>query len=135
MDNTMRKLLVPAALLLLMGCNNGVKAPGVGRADPYAPSQVHVADEDLRTHSAIGVPRATRDAAGNLLYITVPIRSASDLTLYVDYRVTFFDGNGQVLSQTGWMTKTLTPNTPDQITVNSLSPQAADFQVDFRYAK
>jgi hypothetical protein len=29
----------------------------------------------------------------------------------------------------------LTPNVPDSITVNSMGPRAADFQVDFRSAK
>jgi hypothetical protein len=76
-----------------------------------------------------------RDDSGDILHVTVPIRSAIDKRLYVDYRVSFFDRNGQLLNQTGWLTKTLEMNTPDQITVNSMSPRAADFQVDFRWAR
>jgi hypothetical protein len=53
----------------------------------------------------------------------------------VDYRVTFFDDNRQVINQTTWFTKTLEARTPDQISVNSTSPKATDFQVDFRYAR
>jgi hypothetical protein len=76
----------------------------------------------------------SRDDAG-LLFVNVPIRATTDLKLYVDYRVTFFDRNGQPLNQTGWMQKTLAPNIPDQITVNSSSSRAADFQMDLRYSE
>ena len=44
------------------------------------------------------------------------------------------DRNGQMLNQTGWFTRTLAPNVPDRITVNSMGPRAADFQMDFRWA-
>jgi hypothetical protein len=119
-------------ILFLAGC---VKAPIEGRADPYTPAQIHFADENVRTHTAVGQPKLARDDEGNLLYVTVPIRSASNLKLYVDYRVTFFDKNGLVINQTGWQTKVLEPNTPDFVQVNSTSPRAADFQVDFKYAQ
>ena len=76
----------------------------------------------------------TRDDAG-LLYVTVPVRSSIDQRIYLDYRVTFFNDNREELNKTTWFTKTLEANTPDQITVNSMSPKASDFQVDFRYAK
>jgi hypothetical protein len=63
------------------------------------------------------------------------VRSAYDRVIYVDYRVTFFDSNGEVINKTTWFSKTLEANTPDQITVNSTSPRAVDFQVDFRYSR
>ena len=90
--------------------------------------------ERLRRDTAIGTPNVARDENG-LLFVTVPIRSAINKTLYVDYRVTFLDQTGQVVSRHGFFTKTLEPNTPDQIVVNSTSPRAADFQIDFRYAR
>ena len=120
-------------LVFVVGC--GVHPPIQGRQDPYARGQVHFNKDDLRTQTAVDEPIATRDDAG-ILHVTVPIRSAINKRLYVDYRVTFFDKSGQVLpDQTGWMTKTLEMNTPDQITVNSSSNRAADFQVDFRWAR
>ena len=67
--------------------------------------------------------------------MTIPIRSAIDKTLYVDYHVTFFDRTGTPIERFGPFTKTLDPNTPDRIQVNSTTPRAADFQVDFRYAR
>lgn len=120
--------------LLLLGCDY-VRPPIQGRQDPYVPAQMHFDSDTLRRNTAIGTPVVSRDPAG-LLFVTVPIRSAINKTLYVDYRVTFLDQSGQIVGQRlGPFTKTLEPNTPDQIVVNSTSPRAADFQIDFRYAR
>lgn len=118
-----------------LACSTGVKPPIQGRADPYDSEQIHFATEDLRRSTAVGTPTASRDLDGNILYITIPIRSAVNQTLYVDYRVSFFDKSRFLLNQTGWFSKTLESNTPDQIQVNSLGPRAVDFQVDFRYSR
>ena len=119
--------------LTLLGCDT-VRPPIQGRQDPYVPAQVHFDSDTLRRDTAVGTPVVSRDQAG-ILFVTVPIRSAINKTLYVDYRVTFFDRSGQPVSRLGPFTKTLEPNTPDQIQVNSTSNQAADFQIDFRYAR
>jgi uncharacterized protein YcfL len=119
--------------LVLAGCT--VHPPIQGRQDPYAREQIHFSKEDLRQQTAVDAPMVSRDESGDILHVTVPIRSAITKRLYVDYRVSFFDRNGQLLNQTGWLTKTLEMNTPDQITVNSMSPRAANFQVDFRWAR
>jgi len=119
--------------LLLIGC--GVHPPIQGRQDPYAREQIHFSKEDLRTQTAVDAPIVARDDSGDILHVTVPIRSAINKRLYVDYRASFFDKNGELLNQTGWLTKTLEMNTPDQITVNSSSDRAANFQVDFRWAR
>jgi uncharacterized protein YcfL len=119
--------------LLVLGCNH-VNPPIQGRQDPYSPSQMHFDSEQLRRDTAIGTPVATRDESG-ILHVDVPIRSAINKTLYVDYRVTWLDRNGQSINRLGPFTKTLEPNTPDSIQVNSTTPRAADYQIDFRYAK
>ncbi len=127
--------LLPASLLLLAILSGCVKAPIEGRQDPYAPSQIMFASKDLRNNTAVSAPSVSRDEAGGILHITVPIRAATNKQLYVDYRTTFFDRNNQQISQTGWTRKTLAPNVPDRIVVNSMGPTAADFQIDLRYAK
>ncbi len=133
----MTRLLAPSllvlALLICSGC--GVKAPIEGRQDPYASSQIMFASKSLRNDTAVNTPSVSRDEAGGILHITVPIRAATNLQLYIDYRTTFFDRNGQQISQTGWTRKTLAPNVSDRIVVNSMGPTAADFQIDLRYAK
>jgi hypothetical protein len=94
---------------------------------------VHLASEDLRKHTAFSSPILARDDNG-LLYIEVPVRAATDKRLYIDYRVTFLDRNGQTIHDSAWMTKTLEPNIPDRLTANSVSARATDFQMDIRYA-
>jgi hypothetical protein len=117
--------------MIVAGC---VSAPIEPRQDPYSAGQVHMASEDLRVHTATQAPRPSRDEAG-LLHVTLPIRAATDLELYVDYRASFFDSNGQLINQTDWQTKVLHPNIYEEIQVTSISPRAADFRIDIRYAK
>ena len=126
-------LLIPLVALALTGC---VKPPIEGRLDPYPASQINFASTDLKNHTAVGTPTAERDPAGNILHVTVPIRAATDLELHVDYRVKWFDKNGQQLSETSWFTRTLTPNVYTYIQVAAgTAPRAADFEMDFRYAQ
>jgi uncharacterized protein YcfL len=117
----------------LVGCS--VNPPIQPRMDPYSPSQIHMDSDQLRSDTAVGTPNAHRDDAG-ILFVTVPIRSAIDKTLYVDCYVTWLDRNGQPIGdRMGPKTITLDPNTPSSVTFNSTTPRAADFQVDFRYAR
>lgn len=126
-----RLLLVPA--MLLLGCT--VNPPIQGRADPFVPAQVHLDSDQLRRDTAFGTPILTRNEA-NMLVVTLPVRSAVNQYLHVDYFVTFFDSAGVPIgTRMGPFTKTLDANTPDRITVTSTSSRAADFQIDFRYAK
>lgn len=129
------KLAYPLMLLsltLLAGC--GVEPPLQGRRDPYPPPQITFVDGDLRKMTPIGTPVLTRDEGG-LLHVAVPIRADTDQTLFIDYRVSFIDRNGQLLSQSTWLAKILSPHVPDQIQVNSMTSRAADFQLDIRYSK
>ncbi|MBC8105220.1 MAG: hypothetical protein H7Z14_01405 [Anaerolineae bacterium] len=133
MKTTLRTLLFVAAISLT-ACSNGVNPPKQPRADAYSPSQIHVDSEDLRRDTAVGIPVVTRDDSGNLVHVTLPIRSAINKELHIDYWVSFFDRNGQRLSKIQGQ-KTLLANTPDSIEFNSMSPRAADFQVDLRYSR
>lgn len=128
----MKRLLLVPAILYLVGCT--VNKPIEGRADPYVPSQIHLDSDELRRDTAFGTPVVTRNESGNLV-VTVPVRSAVNQYLHVDYRVTFYDANHTPIESYGPFTKTLDANTPDQITVNSTTPRAADFQISFRYAR
>jgi hypothetical protein len=132
--NTILNSFLILAALSITACSTGVNPPKVPRADPYSPMQIHVDSDALRRDTAVGTPIVTRDDAGNLVHVTVPIRSAINKTLYVDYWVSFFDRNGQRLSKIQGQ-KTLQANTPDSIEFNSMSPRATDFQLDLRYAR
>src|SRR3954454_17909204 len=89
-----------AAVCTLAGCADEVKPPILARHDPYQREQIHIASMDLRRHTAVETPIVNRDDGG-LIHVQVPIRAATDLKLYVDYRVTFFNRNGDALNQTG----------------------------------
>src|SRR5687768_12558925 len=132
MTRRLASALLVLGLVVVSGC---VKPPIEGRQDPYAAPQIAFASKDLARNTAVDTPSISRDEAGGILHITVPIRAATNQQLYVDYRTTFFDRNGQQISQTGWTRKTLAPNVPDRIVINSMGPSAADFQLDLRYSK
>src|SRR4030095_6937143 len=124
------------ALLLVFlavgGC--GVRAPIEGRADPYTPAQVHFASADLANKTAVLPPVMERK--NGILYVTVPVRSAVSRDLHVDYRITFFNDVGAPIDQTNWIGgTTLVANTPSYIKFNSVSGNAADFQLDLRWAE
>ena len=133
----MTKFLPPTLALTflasLAGCNS-TNPPIAGKADPYAPNQVNLASRRLASDTRVGAPRVSRDENG-LLFVTVPIRSQINKTLLVDYRATFFDENGRPVGEFTGPTKTLDPNTPDTISFNSTTADAADFEVDLRYAR
>ena len=131
-------LLITLSLvfLVLTGCGGTrVRSTLEGRQDPYEASQIMFADEDLRNRTAVQAPKVARGEDGGILHVTVPIRNTSRKQFIVDYRASWFDRNGSLLNTTSWFTKTLSPKVPDQVTVNSFGPQAADFQIDFRPAK
>ena len=131
----MNKALLCLSLLAApAGCNT--QPPIDARQETFDFRQVQLADENLRRNTRFGEPRVTRDPAG-LLFVTVPVRATINETLYVQYRATFLDENGQPLpgSPTTWFDKTLNPRVPETVSVNSTSPRAADFRIDFRYAR
>ncbi len=123
---------IVVALITLWAAGCGVRPPIEGRDDPYAAAQVHFDSDALRRDTAIQRPVVARDEFG-LLHVTLPIRSAVNKQLYVQYRVAFLDLNHMVLDQYSWADKTLSANTPDRIQVNSVDKRADDFQIDFRY--
>ena len=134
-----RLALIALSLLVLplTGCGGASRVSPTleGRLDPDEPSQIMFAERELRENTAVQAPRVARGEDGGILHVTVPIRNTSSRQFSVDYRATWYDRNGALLNQTSWSTKTLTPKVPDQVTVNSFGPQAADFQIDFRPAK
>lgn len=130
----MKKTLLSSVLMLAAVAGCGVKSPVDARKDPYIPRQIQLTEGDLRRNTAFGQPLVSRDQAG-LLFVTVPLRAATELTLHVDYRATFFDSTGRPIQQTGWFSKTLYPQVYDHIAANSMSPDAADFEIDLRYSR
>jgi hypothetical protein len=126
-------LTLLTTLTLIAGCNH-VSEPIPGRADPYPPNQINFASRDLREKTAIGPVRTRREEG--ILHVAVPIRSASNHSLHVDKKITFFDAQGHTIYESGWENHpTLIHNVPTEIRFNSPTANAADFQLDLRYAR
>lgn len=126
-------LLIPAAIAIA-GCNQ-VRDPIQPRQDVYragSPEQIFLDSTDLRNDTAVDTPQVYRDQFG-LLHVTVPIRSVINRQLYVEYRAIFFDSAHQEIDRSPWQDKALPANVPENVTIVSRTPNAASFQVHFRY--
>lgn len=131
MATTMRYVVGGLLLVMAAGC---VKPPLQGRADPYVPDQINIANRDLRDRTAFQPAVLKRE--NGILYVTQPVRAATNLDLHVDYKVVFVDSTGSVVDETGWLGGlTLTRNTWSYIRVNSANANAADFHLQLRYAQ
>ena len=91
--------------------------------------------DDLSSHIALGTLSKSTDTNG-LLHVILPVHNSSDLDLYLDYRVTYFDENHTPIDLPGpWETKTLHSNRSEFIQVNASTPRARDFQIELRWAR
>ena len=135
----MSRLLITSLLtfatfagVAVTGC--GTKAPYPVRSDPYAAQQVYFTPNRISKAFRVGNITTARDPS-DLLYVTVPIRSTATKRQLIEYRFTFFDDTGTPLPGGAWQTADLEPNVLETIRGNSVSPRAADFQLDVREAE
>jgi hypothetical protein len=127
----MRYAILGLVMMVAAGC---VRPPIEGRAEPYGIPQVNFADPELANYTSVSPPQMKRE--NGILYVTLPIRSASDFDLHVDYKVAFLDQSGTVIYESGWTGGTTIPrNSWTYIKVNSTSANAADFHLQLRYAQ
>jgi hypothetical protein len=129
-------IVLPVAFAVAGCTTSSVPEPIQPRQDIYHPddrAQIYFDSAELHDQTAAGTPTVVRDANG-LLHVTVPIRSVVNNKLYVDYRVLFFDRDHREIDRSPWHDKFLTPNLPDSVSINSTSPLADSFQVQFRYS-
>jgi hypothetical protein len=121
--------------MVLSAASCYVNPPISGRQDPYAPQQIYFASADLANKTAVDAPRMERK--NGILYVTVPIRSAVDQDLLIDYQVTFLNAQGVPIDPGPWthLQAMLVRNTPQYIQFNSMSGDAVDFRLSLRYAE
>jgi hypothetical protein len=128
----MRYVFSALLIFMLAGC---VRGPIEPRNDPSFPPQITFANASLANMTAVSPPIMER-RNGGILYVTVPIRSASNYDFHIDYRVTFLNQAGAPIYQSGWTGgTTLVRNVPSEIQFNSPNADAADFRLDIRYAE
>ena len=134
-----RSLLITfIALTFAVGCQQGVNPPHYTRADSFDAGHITLSGQkgdDLRRQTAFQQERIDRDQFG-LLVVNIPLRSAVDHTLYLEYQYTFYDANGGVVEgPMGWTPVTLEAASPGTIQFHSTQPNAADFHVNIRYQR
>ena len=127
-----------AGLALVAGCADKQVPEARGRGDAEDHFGIVLSQEQgdqLRHDTAFGPERVTRDPYG-LLHVTVPLRSAIQHTLYLEYRYSFFDGSGNLIEgPMGWTTVTLEAGSPGTIQFTSTASQATNFQLNVRYQR
>jgi uncharacterized protein YcfL len=125
------------AVLVLVGCKT-VQPPARGRADVTDHRRVFFSKQEgekLREQTAILSENLTRDQFG-LITAVVPIRSAVNRTLYLEYQYEFYDETGRKAEGPfGWIPLTLEAGSPATIQFTSTSPNAADYRITIRRAR
>jgi hypothetical protein len=127
-------LLTVGLTLTAAACTPRVRGPVEPREDVAGSPQIQVADRELRDRIAVRRPIVSQDEAG-LLYVTVPVRNTTRRQLTIEYQAVFFDRNQVPIQETTWFPRTMTPHTQQNISVNSTSNRADDFQINIRPAK
>ncbi len=129
--------LLAAGLFALGGCK-GVEPPARGRADVTEHTKVFFSKEQgerLRESTAILGDRIDVDQFG-LLTVVVPIRSAVDRTLYLEYQYELYDaGHRRVEGPIGWIPLTLEAGSPGTMQFTATNPQAVDYRATVRFAR
>lgn len=135
----MNRILLASLVLVslaLVGCQDHVKAPYYGRSDPYERTQIFFSGtygDQLEKQTAVG--QSIVSLSDGMMKVTIPIRSAVNKSLYVEYQVTYLDGTGQKLGEIAWQPVTLEANAPKEVSFTIPDPRARDFRAVFRYQR
>ena len=134
----MKTLIHTATALIafgLTGCYTDTAPIGADVDDAIDYPQITLSQRSLEAALAFQKPVVTR-IDGDLLRVTVPVRARSNETLHVEYKVVWLDVSGNpVPPDLIWTPLRLEPRQPHNVVVNSTSPQATDFNMQFRWSK
>jgi len=124
------------SLVFVTACEPKVEPPSRGRADVTDHSRIFFSQQDkaqyLRESTAINEEVISRDQFG-LLSVTIPIRSAVNKSLYLEYNYEFFDASGRSIeSPKSWQPVVLEAGSPNTIQFTSVTRDAADYRVNIR---
>jgi uncharacterized protein YcfL len=132
----MRRLSCCVALwgVSLAGCaDTGVIGAKTDEAATYP--NLTLSQPSLSQAVRFHPPQVSRTAAGNLL-VVVPLRAASNETLHLEYRAVWFDAQHRPIPpEMTWAPLRLEPRQPQQLSVNSSSSDAVDYNLQFRWGK
>lgn len=138
MNTTWKAIVASACLsvpLVIGGCKAdtspiGAKYDEVGRYPNITLSQ-----PSLQEALGFQEPIVTRTPE-NLMRVSVPVRARSDEELHVEYKPVWLDANLQPISpEMSWTPLRLEPRQPATITVQSTSPAAVNYNLQFRWSR
>ncbi len=124
-------------VFVLTGCQAPPTHPQPGLRDPALPySKVMINDDRLADSLRFDEPIVKRDEAGFIRSVEITVRAAAHAPLRVDYRPIFLDSAGAVLQpESSWHTKMLEMRVPERINMLPTGLNAADFEIQFRWAR
>jgi uncharacterized protein YcfL len=74
--------------------------------------------------------------ADNFMHVSLPVRARSNEELLIEYRVIWLDASLQPLRpETAWVPLRLEPRQPYNITVQSTTPLATNYNLQFRWSR
>jgi uncharacterized protein YcfL len=119
-------------LLALTGCQN---PPISGKAETEVYPKISVNDGELARALRFEPTIVTTTPVGNL-QLTQPMRSASNEVLFIEWRVDWFDRNGQIIRpEMTWQRLRLEPRMQIRTNAQSTSPEAVDYQIYIRWSR
>ena len=129
-SSAMAALVVAA----IAGCQKPYTGPYEAQYDEYQPyPTVTLSQASLREAIRITEPRVERLSDG-LLLVTLPLRSASDEPIHVEWRIEFLDKRGVPIEpRMNWRPLRLEPRQPESISAGSTSGDAENYNVQLRW--
>ncbi len=128
---------VAVVVMAMAGCEAPNTDPNFGKLDPASPySRVMIADDELARGLVFEEPIVVRNDSAFIRRVEVTVRAASGEPLRVDYRPIFKDAAGMVLQpESSWRTTFLEMRVPERILMQPTAHNAADYEIQFRWAR
>jgi uncharacterized protein YcfL len=124
-----------ATCLLSVGCNTDTSVIGGEYDTARSYPNITLSQPTLADALGFQEPSVTR-TPNNLMHVTLPVRALSNQELHVEYKVNWFDAAGQpILPETSWVSLRLEPRQPTYVAVTSSSPDATNYNLQFRWAR
>lgn len=118
--------------MALLGCQN---APIAAEAETEPYPKISLNDDELARALRFEPTIVTTTPVGNL-QLTQPMRSASNEVLFLEWRVDWFDRNGQIIQpEMTWARLRVEPRMQIRTNAQSTSPDAVDYQIYVRWSR
>ncbi len=127
--------LTGCVVLGLTGCKASTGPIGAAPDEVTEYPTVTMSQATLRNAVAVQPPIVSK-RADQLRTVTLPMRSESDQTLHVEWRILWYDDEGlPVLPAMTWRPMVLDPRQPKTISVTAMTVRATDYNIQMRWTR